>query len=212
MFLLRTYFKSLMLALLVASNSHLSAVTVFNELDLGEFSDDFSNPTRIDVSNGVTTLDFSIGGGPRMGMAPNGTGGATDGSDADFFLIDLDPGQEITSIFVRSSEGGAHFFGAERGTQFSAQPDEDSTGEFASNLNAAFVFFPGVELLNFFDTDIPFEDFELAEDVSFLFQDNDEPGFVNVVIEITVVPEPTVLSSLGLCAALLVMRRRRMRI
>ena len=200
-----------MLILLIASTQHLFAVRVFNELDLGEFSDDFSNPTLIDVENGVTTLDFSIGGGPRVGMAPNGTGGATDGSDADFFLIDLDPGQEITSIFVRASEGGAHFFGAQRGTQFSAQPDEDSTGEFASNLNAAFVFFTGVELLNFFDVTIPLEDFELAEDVSFLFQDNDELGFVNVVIDITVVPEPTVLSSLALCAGLLITRRRRVR-
>lgn len=190
----------------LAGASIASANVMWIESALGEFSDDFSNPTEVVLVPGITTLEFTIGGPPVSGGAPNGNGGATNGSDADFFELLIPPGTEVTSIFVETSTGGPHFFAAEFGSGFSAQPVDDPASVFATSLDGYFVFGPNTDLAPFIgDPRFPLD---ISTDISLLFQETGGT-FGDVRVNVTTTPEPTRAILLAMGLVVLLVRRRR---
>jgi hypothetical protein len=197
--------KSILLATALIATS-APAATLYTEAVSGEVSDDFSNPTEILLTTGTNTLVFTIGGGAIIGGAPNGTGGATNGSDADFFELIIPFSTSIDSIVVRESEGGIHFFAAEFGPGFSFRPVNSSSSDFFANLDAATTFRRGTELVNFIgDPRLPLD---VSRDISLLFQ---ETGIErsSVTIDVHVVPEPETMILIVLATSLSACRRHR---
>lgn len=180
--------------------------TLFLEAVSGEVSDDYRHPTEIVLMPGINTLVFTIGGGPVAGGAPDGSGGATNGSDADFFELIIPFRSSIDSIRVRESEGGIHYFAAEFGPGFSFQPIASSTSDFFGALDASTTFRRGTELVNFIgDPRLPLD---VSRDISLLFQENGLERSM-VTVDINLIPEPGtwMLGLLGF--AWLALRRRR---
>ena len=114
------YMAGLMIGLAIFAGQ-ASADIVHDEAANGELSNDLAAPTVVNFAPGGNTVIGQVG--------DNGQTGATNGSDADYFTVNIGLGEEITSILIDSRSGaGSSFFGYTEGVGFSGQGNDDIDG------------------------------------------------------------------------------------
>lgn len=85
----------------------------WNEADNGDLSDNYQDPTSIDLVNGVNTI--------------RATSGSTTATDIEYFRLNLPAGGQIDAIILRAFESvfdSTAFIGVQEGTSFSFPANE----------------------------------------------------------------------------------------
>lgn len=169
---------------------------IYNESINGDLSGSFGNPTLLNLTAGGNTVIA------RMGN--NGNTGATNGYDADYFTVTLDPSETLVSITVDS-----YLFGPfHPGVSFAAYVAASAfAGQGAQNIHgrAFFNASSGNILDDFTGGPAP-----LGQGTySFWLQETSD-NLVDYQLTFTVVPEPSSLL-LGACGVGLCLANRRRR-
>lgn len=133
---LKSLFLSLSLPAAIMTSGTVQAS--FDESLAGDLSGDFLNPTAINFNLGSNIISGSVGG------SANGGGGATNGSDADYFSFSLAANQTLNAIRVISidpADSNRSFFGYINDTNFQNQSTvdgfvlfQDNSGDVTSGL------------------------------------------------------------------------------
>ncbi|MEM6330105.1 MAG: PEP-CTERM sorting domain-containing protein [Planctomycetota bacterium] len=172
-------------ALLTASNG--LAVTIYDEDVDGDLSGDFTMPTVVTLGFGPNSVSGQMG--------QNGSTGASNGSDGDFFRFTVPAGAEVTEIFVDEYETTENqsFLGY-RGSPFTSL---GSTGA----IDGFELFSDGPANIIGALTGLP----ALGPGDHFFWVQETSPVTVDYTLRFTVVPEPAglllaCLAGLGLAA------------
>lgn len=188
-------------SLLVASGVTLFSIipclgaVIYSESLNGDLSGSFANPQMIPLNPGANTLIAQMGN--------NGNSGATNGSDADYFTVTLDPGLSLLSITLDSytfspNNPGVSFGGYVAAAAFTGQGFGDIDGSAFIDVSS------GNILDDFTGSPAP-----LGQGVySFWFQET-SANRVDYQLTFNVVPEPSAaLLGFGGISLLLSGRRR----
>ncbi|MEM8734856.1 MAG: PEP-CTERM sorting domain-containing protein [Planctomycetota bacterium] len=108
-------------ALIFMSPQALAGIVYDESID-GDLSGAFSSPTLVDFSSGDNTIIGQAGS--------NGNGGATNGSDGDYFTFVIEANESLDSLFVgsRVGPGTRSFIGYVAATSFGGQGSGDIDG------------------------------------------------------------------------------------
>jgi len=181
---MRNLFARAIPAALIATALPVSAAVLdYNENTDGDLSDVFGAPTALTLGLGANTI---------TGIVGTGSGGATNGTDADYFGFALSAGQSVDSIlFTRTGSTSQSFFGYKADTAFAGQGNEDIDGFvlFSDGLEAV-ASLPAIG----------------AGNHAFWVQETG--GTVAYSVTFNVVPEPASLTAVS-AAGLLLLRRRK---
>jgi len=187
-------------SLLVASGVTLFSIipclgaVIYSESLNGDLSGSFANPQMIPLNIGANTVIAQMGN--------NGNSGATNGSDADYFTVTLDPGLSLLSITLDSytfspNNPGVSFVGYVAAAAFTGQGGGDIDG-------SAFIDASSGNILDDF-TGSPAP---LSQGVySFWFQET-SANRVDYQLTFNVVPEPSA-ALLGFSGISLLLSSRR---
>jgi len=187
-------------SLLVASGVTLFSIipclgaVIYSEFINGDLSGSFANPQMIPLNIGANIVIAQMGN--------NGNSGATNGSDADYFTVTLDPGLSLLSITLDSytfspNNPGVSFVGYVAAAAFTGQGDGDIDG-------SAFIDASSGNILDDF-TGSPAP---LGQGVySFWFQET-SANRVDYQLTFNVVPEPSA-ALLGFSGISLLLSSRR---
>lgn len=171
------------------------ATVIHDESVDGDLSGAFTAPDTITVTSGINTIIGQVGN--------NGNGGATDGSDGDYFEFTLNPGQSISSFTVDSYVSSGSF-----GTgSFLAYSDEGIAVQSSD-------FIDGFVLFNSSSGNVLSG---LSPDTGGVLNPGTHTFWVQETAAVTidyqfsfnVVPEPSSLALIGLGAIAATRRRRR---
>jgi hypothetical protein len=113
------------LAVALGSSSAVGQLT-YDESTDGDLSGDLGVPTELVFDVGLNTI--------TGGAGSTSSGGATNGSDADYFWFSLGAGETVDSISTtRTGAGAQSFIGYVAGTAFAGQtgPDTDANTLFS---------------------------------------------------------------------------------
>ncbi len=91
----------------------------------GDLSGNLYTPTVLNLRTGSNKISGNVGG--------SATGGATNGTDADYFTITVPAGTQLTGINVDAKDGGSSFIGYRAGTSFTGQGAGDIDGNTLFN-------------------------------------------------------------------------------
>lgn len=169
---------------------------IHSEFINGDLSGNFSTPTLLHLTAGGNTVIARIGN--------NGNTGATNGYDADYFTVTLDPSETLVSITVDSYAFGPF----NPGVSFSAYIAASAfAGQGSQNIHGTAFFnaSSGNILDDFAGGPTP-----LGQGTySFWFQETSD-NIVDYQLTFNVVPEPSSAVALGMLGLFaLTMRRRK---
>ena len=171
-------------------SSSVFAQLNYDESTDGDLSGGFAAPTELSFDVGLNTIIGNAGSA--------NSGGATNGSDADYFWFSLGAGETVDEISTtRTGAGSQSFIGYVAGTSFG--------GQTAADLDANTLFSDGETLLPGGLLSAPLTEGNHA----FWIQETSGPIDYSISFNVTAVPEPS--SAIGLIGLGLIgfVRRRR---
>ena len=177
------------LALAFCSSSAFGQLTYDESVD-GDLSGALGSPTALSFGAGLNTITGDIGS--------TNSGGATDGTDADYFWFTVGAGQTVDSITTtRSGPGTQSFIGYVAGTAFA--------GQTAGDIDANALFSDGESLLPGELSATPLA----AGNHAFWLQEIGGATDYSISFNVTAVPEPSsAITLIGLGLIGFVRRRR----
>ena len=192
---------AVLLGLMLLVSPTFAQGIIHNETIDGELSDTGPAPTSLGVLElGLSTIEGSLGG------VSDGSGGATNGNDADIFTFTVAAGQTVNAITTTRSDDNLGFIGYVNAATLPSITDGDSLGAAVDSGNL-FGTGPIEEAAGGLD---PIPTSLGAGDHTFFLQETVDP--VNFSISFNVVaavPEPSSAALLGGLALLGCARRRR---
>ena len=192
---------AVLLGLMLLVSPTFAQGIIHNETTDGELSDTGPAPTSLGVLGlGLSTIEGSLGG------VSDGSGGATNGNDADIFTFTVAAGQTVNAITTTRSDSNFGFIGYVNAATLPSFTDNSSLGAAVESGNL-FGSGPIVAAATGLD---PIPTSLGAGDHTFILQETVTPVDFSISFNVVqAVPEPSSAALLGGLALLGCARRRR---